>query len=93
MLDELKIGLIGAGWTAGEHVASLAAIGGVRVVAVCDINSVAAKALAGSLGAQVSAITSISTGCWLVMSSRLRQCAVKWHCPDVQVPIRHKTMF
>ncbi|MCP9485293.1 MAG: Gfo/Idh/MocA family oxidoreductase [Gaiellaceae bacterium MAG52_C11] len=38
MRDRVRIGLIGAGWIAGRHLASLGGISEAEVVAVCDID-------------------------------------------------------
>lgn len=51
MTSDLDIGLIGAGWAAGEHAVSIAAIGGARIRSVFDLDAGACAALAGSLGA------------------------------------------
>lgn len=51
MNSDLKIGLIGAGWAAGQHAASIAAIGGARVVSVFDIDVQTRTALAQNLAA------------------------------------------
>lgn len=34
----VRLGIIGAGWVAGEHARALATLGGVEVVAVCDVD-------------------------------------------------------
>ena len=52
MRSDLRIGLIGAGWAAVEHAASIAAICGARVTAVHDTDAGAASALAGRLVAE-----------------------------------------
>ena len=46
-----RIGVVGAGYIAGRHVASLSAIEGVRVAAVADPRGERARALAGPVGA------------------------------------------
>jgi len=54
MQPDLKIGLVGAGWAAGQHSASISSIGGARVVSVYDQDPSAGKALAETLGATVA---------------------------------------
>lgn len=51
MDSDLRIGLVGAGWAAGQHAASINAIGGARVVVVFDRDAAAGAALATALGA------------------------------------------
>lgn len=51
MDSDLNIGLIGAGWAALQHCASISAIGGARVSAVFDKDAKAGTALADTLGA------------------------------------------
>ena len=53
MTDDLDIGLIGAGWAARQHAASIAAIGGARIRAVFDLDAAASTALARTLDATV----------------------------------------
>jgi myo-inositol 2-dehydrogenase / D-chiro-inositol 1-dehydrogenase len=48
---ELRIGMIGAGWIAGEHVASVAELDGVAVTAVADLDLERARRVAGPAGA------------------------------------------
>lgn len=43
----VRVGIIGAGWIATQHVATLRRLGGAEVVAVCDVDEVRAKELAG----------------------------------------------
>src|SRR6266851_5005917 len=43
----VRVGIIGAGWIAAEHAANLARLGGVDVVAVCDVDEARARKLAG----------------------------------------------
>ena len=43
----MRIGIIGAGWIAAEHVANLARVDGAEVVAVCDVDEARARKLAG----------------------------------------------
>lgn len=43
----MRVGIIGAGWIATQHVATLRHLGGVEVVAVCDVDEARAKELAG----------------------------------------------
>jgi predicted dehydrogenase len=43
----VRIGIIGAGWIAAEHVANLARVDGAEVVAVCDVDEARARKLAG----------------------------------------------
>jgi myo-inositol 2-dehydrogenase / D-chiro-inositol 1-dehydrogenase len=47
----LRIGMIGAGWIAGEHVASVAALDGVELAAVADLEGERAGRLAAASGA------------------------------------------
>jgi myo-inositol 2-dehydrogenase / D-chiro-inositol 1-dehydrogenase len=47
-----RIGVVGAGYIAGRHVASLSAIEGVRVVGVADPREERAQALAATVGAR-----------------------------------------
>ncbi len=42
----MRVGIIGAGWIAAEHVATLQQLDGVDVVAVCDLDQVRARKLA-----------------------------------------------
>ena len=44
----MRIGMIGAGWIATDHVARLRAADGVELVGVCDLDGERARALAGS---------------------------------------------
>src|SRR5580693_2290847 len=44
----VRVGMIGAGWIATQHIATLASMEGVEVVAVCDVDEARAKALAGN---------------------------------------------
>jgi predicted dehydrogenase len=44
---QVRIGIIGAGWIAAEHVANLARLDGAEVVAVCDVDESRARKLAG----------------------------------------------
>lgn len=57
MQSDLKIGLVGAGWAAREHAASISAIGGARVAAVFDVNMPLAQALAQRL--ETTAVESV----------------------------------
>jgi len=43
----MRVGIIGAGWIATQHVATLRHLGGAEVVAVCDVDEARAKELAG----------------------------------------------
>jgi predicted dehydrogenase len=43
----VRIGIIGAGWIAAEHVANLARLDDAEVVAVCDVDEARARKLAG----------------------------------------------
>src|SRR5919204_845896 len=43
----MRVGVIGAGWIAEEHVAILARLDGVELAAVCDVDEARARALAG----------------------------------------------
>jgi myo-inositol 2-dehydrogenase/D-chiro-inositol 1-dehydrogenase len=43
----VRIGVVGAGWIAAEHVATLARLDGAEVVAVCDLDEARARELAG----------------------------------------------
>ncbi len=52
MSNEIRVGLIGAGYIATWHADALKATPGVRVSAVCDLNEAAAKGLALGYGAQ-----------------------------------------
>jgi myo-inositol 2-dehydrogenase / D-chiro-inositol 1-dehydrogenase len=47
----LRMGMIGAGWIAGEHAASIAALDGVELVAVADLDGERAGRLAAPSGA------------------------------------------
>jgi myo-inositol 2-dehydrogenase/D-chiro-inositol 1-dehydrogenase len=51
--DELRVGLVGAGWAAGEHAGSLATIDAATVVGVTDLDGRRASALAARVGAPV----------------------------------------
>ena len=48
----LRIGLVGAGWIAGDHVTILRQLGGVEIVALCDLDPEKGERLAPS-GARV----------------------------------------
>lgn len=43
----VRVGIIGAGWIAANHMATLKRLDGVDVVAVCDLDEARARALAG----------------------------------------------
>src|SRR6267143_75793 len=43
----MRVGIIGAGWIAKQHVETLRRLGGAEVVAVCDVDESRAKELAG----------------------------------------------
>src|SRR5579864_1237898 len=43
----MRVGIIGAGWIATTHVATLNRLGGVELVGVCDVDAARAQALAG----------------------------------------------
>jgi myo-inositol 2-dehydrogenase / D-chiro-inositol 1-dehydrogenase len=43
----VRVGIIGAGWIAAQHVAALERLDGVEVVAVCDLDEARASKLAG----------------------------------------------
>lgn len=45
-MESLRVGLVGAGWIARDHVAALARAGGTELVAVCDLDAERARALA-----------------------------------------------
>jgi myo-inositol 2-dehydrogenase / D-chiro-inositol 1-dehydrogenase len=47
----MRVGMIGAGWIATDHVARLRGLGGVELVGVCDLDAERAGALAGSAAA------------------------------------------
>jgi myo-inositol 2-dehydrogenase/D-chiro-inositol 1-dehydrogenase len=47
-MDDLRVGLVGAGWIAREHVATLEHLGGTQIVAVCDVEPERAKAVQGA---------------------------------------------
>jgi myo-inositol 2-dehydrogenase / D-chiro-inositol 1-dehydrogenase len=49
----IAVGLIGAGWIAGQHRQVLDAVPEARVAAVCDVDRGRAEALAGGTGARV----------------------------------------
>jgi myo-inositol 2-dehydrogenase / D-chiro-inositol 1-dehydrogenase len=44
----MRVGMIGAGWIATDHVARLRGAAGVELVGVCDLDAERARALAGS---------------------------------------------
>jgi myo-inositol 2-dehydrogenase / D-chiro-inositol 1-dehydrogenase len=44
---DVRVGIIGAGWIATQHVATLEKLDGVEVAAVCDVDEARAKAIAG----------------------------------------------
>ena len=52
-MEPLRVGLVGAGWAAGEHASSLATFGDVAIVGVTDLDGVRAAALAARTGAPV----------------------------------------
>jgi len=43
----VRVGIVGAGWMAGQHAATLQRLDGVDVVAVCDLDDKRARELAG----------------------------------------------
>ena len=43
----MRIGVIGAGWIAEEHVAILRRLNGVEIAAVCDVDEARARGLGG----------------------------------------------
>ncbi|MDQ6882984.1 MAG: Gfo/Idh/MocA family oxidoreductase [Candidatus Dormibacteraeota bacterium] len=45
---DVRVGIVGAGWIAEQHVATLRKLANVEIVGVCDIDQGRAKALAGS---------------------------------------------
>jgi myo-inositol 2-dehydrogenase/D-chiro-inositol 1-dehydrogenase len=47
-MDDLRVGLVGAGWIAREHVETLERLGGTQIVAVCDVDPDRAKAVTGA---------------------------------------------
>ena len=47
----LRLGMIGAGWIAREHLASISALDGAELVAVADLDAGRARALAADAGA------------------------------------------
>jgi predicted dehydrogenase len=51
MSGELRLGMIGAGWIAGSHLESVAALDGVAVTAVADLDLDRARRLAGAASA------------------------------------------
>jgi myo-inositol 2-dehydrogenase/D-chiro-inositol 1-dehydrogenase len=51
MVGPVRIGVIGAGWIAEEHVAVLGHLDGVELAAVCDIDEARARELAGGASA------------------------------------------
>jgi predicted dehydrogenase len=53
MERDLRVGLVGAGWISESHAASLAAIGGARLVAVADPRKERAADVAEAAGASV----------------------------------------
>jgi myo-inositol 2-dehydrogenase / D-chiro-inositol 1-dehydrogenase len=52
-MDELSVGIIGAGWMAQEHARVLGSLDGVSLDAVCDTDRGRAEDLAGGGGARV----------------------------------------
>jgi predicted dehydrogenase len=51
----MRVGLIGAGWAAGEHAASLATIEGAEVAGVADLDAARARSLAERTGSRAYA--------------------------------------
>lgn len=51
MPADLAFGVVGAGWAAREHCASLARLGGARIAGVTDVRPEAARRLAADVGA------------------------------------------
>ena len=45
-MEPLRVGLVGAGWIARDHVAALGRAGGAELVAVCDLDAERARTLA-----------------------------------------------
>ena len=43
----MRVGIVGAGWIAEQHVANLRKLDGVEIVGVCDLDQARAQALAG----------------------------------------------
>lgn len=52
-MDNMPVGIIGAGWMAQEHRRVLETIDGVGIAAVCDVDRGRAEDLAGGTGARV----------------------------------------
>lgn len=50
----VRVGIVGAGWIAEQHAATLRKLNDVEVVGVCDIDQARAKALAGTAPAYTS---------------------------------------
>jgi myo-inositol 2-dehydrogenase/D-chiro-inositol 1-dehydrogenase len=50
-VDPLRVGVVGTGWIARDHLAALGGLDGVRVVAVCDVDEARAARAAGEAGA------------------------------------------
>jgi UDP-N-acetyl-2-amino-2-deoxyglucuronate dehydrogenase len=44
-MGDLRVGLVGAGWIAREHVETLERLGGAQIVAICDVDPERAKAV------------------------------------------------
>jgi myo-inositol 2-dehydrogenase / D-chiro-inositol 1-dehydrogenase len=53
MSEALRVGLVGAGWAAGEHASSLGTFGDVSIAGVTDLDGARAAALAARTGAPV----------------------------------------
>src|SRR5262249_43371214 len=52
-VDNIRVGIIGAGWIAQAHQRIIESLDGADVVAVCDLDRARAEALAGGAGVQV----------------------------------------
>jgi len=52
-MDDMAVGIVGAGWIAKEHHRILGSLAGAEVVAVCDVDRERAEALASGTGARV----------------------------------------
>lgn len=74
-----RVGIVGAGWIAGQHAAALDTIPSVRLVAVCDPDLGRAGALAAPRGAR-------AYGDWGTMLERERPDAI-WICTP---PLAHR---
>jgi myo-inositol 2-dehydrogenase / D-chiro-inositol 1-dehydrogenase len=51
-MDDMRVGIVGAGWIGAQHYRTLESLDGASVVAVCDVDRARAEALTSGTGAR-----------------------------------------